>query len=183
MSVSSGVVSGRAWLLVFTGAIDAYDLQRLAAYVALLDVALAFASAEATAHSVSTITRRLADVEDTPETRASLALEELRNALGGVVGDADDRIVEWRAPAARVDARDRRAAKACQNVASDRGQSIRSALHYDRFDRPHRGFPVHSAGSWRRERRGGGARMRGRRPSEYQHRGATGGRARQGSTK
>jgi hypothetical protein len=74
---------GRAWLLVFTGMIDAYDLQRLVAYVALLDVALAFASAEAAAHVTTTLTRRLADVDDIPETRASLALEELRNVLGG----------------------------------------------------------------------------------------------------
>src|SRR5262245_17204235 len=72
---------GRAWLLVFTGAIDGYDLQRLVAYVALLDVALAFASAEAAAHVASTLTRRLADVEDTADTRASLALDELRGSL------------------------------------------------------------------------------------------------------
>jgi len=76
-------VNGRAWLLVFTGAMDAYDLQRLVAYVALLDVVLRSALAEATTRCVSTITKRLADVEDTPETRASLALEEIRNALGG----------------------------------------------------------------------------------------------------
>ena len=75
--------NGRAWLLVFTGAIDPYDLQRLAAYVALLDVALALASAAAASHSVAVITRRLADVEDAPETRASVALEELRLALHG----------------------------------------------------------------------------------------------------
>ena len=73
---------GRAWLLVFTGAIDAYDLQRLVAYVALLDVALAFAAADAAARVASTLTRRLADVEDAAETRASLALEELRGLLG-----------------------------------------------------------------------------------------------------
>jgi hypothetical protein len=75
--------TGRAWLLVFTGAIDAYDLQRLVAYVALLDVALAFASAEATMHCVSVITKRLAEIEDSPETRASLVLEELRDAIAG----------------------------------------------------------------------------------------------------
>jgi hypothetical protein len=75
---------GRAWLLVFTGAMDAYDLQRLSAYVALLDVALGFALAEATTQCVSAMMKRLADVEDAPETRASLALEELTNALGGV---------------------------------------------------------------------------------------------------
>jgi hypothetical protein len=74
---------GRAWLLVFTGAIDSYDLQRLVAYVALLDVALAVASAEAAAHITATLTRRLADVEDTADMRASLALEELRGVLGG----------------------------------------------------------------------------------------------------
>ena len=72
---------GRAWLLVFTGAIDAYDLQRLVAYVSLLDVALAFASADAAAHITMTLTRRLADGDDAAETRASLALDELRVAL------------------------------------------------------------------------------------------------------
>jgi hypothetical protein len=75
--------NGRAWLLVFTGAIDAYDLQRLVAYVALLDVAIAFALADATAQCLTRMTRRLAGIEDAPETRASLALEELRDALGG----------------------------------------------------------------------------------------------------
>ena len=74
--------SGRAWLLVFTGAIDVYDLQRLVAYVALLDVALSLASAEAASHVAATLTRRHADVEDAAETRASLALEELRGVLG-----------------------------------------------------------------------------------------------------
>jgi hypothetical protein len=74
--------NGRAWLLVFTGAIDAYDLQRLVAYVALLDVALSLASAEAATQVATALTRRLADVEDAPETRASLALEELRGVLG-----------------------------------------------------------------------------------------------------
>jgi hypothetical protein len=72
---------GRAWLLVFTGAIDAYDLQRLVAYVALLDVALAFASADAAARVTTTLARRLADVEDSVETRVTLALEELRGVL------------------------------------------------------------------------------------------------------
>jgi hypothetical protein len=70
--------TGRAWLLVFTGAIDAYDLQRLVAYVALLDVALAFALSDASAQVTSTLTKRLADVEDAAETRVGLALEELR---------------------------------------------------------------------------------------------------------
>jgi hypothetical protein len=74
---------GRAWLLVFTGAIDAYDLQRLVAYVSLLDVALALASAEAAAHVTATLTRRLADGDDAPDTRASLALDELRGVLAG----------------------------------------------------------------------------------------------------
>jgi hypothetical protein len=74
--------SGRAWLLVFTGAIGAYDLQRLDAYAALLDVALAFASAETSGRLVSSITRRLADSQEAPEVRAGHALEELRTALG-----------------------------------------------------------------------------------------------------
>jgi hypothetical protein len=73
--------TGRAWLLVFTGAIDSYDLQRLVAYVALLDVALAFASADASARVTTTLTRRLADVEDAADTRATLALEELRGVF------------------------------------------------------------------------------------------------------
>jgi len=73
---------GRAWLLVFTGAINAYDLQRLGAYVALLDVALALATAEITARIVSALTRRLADSEEAPEVRAGRALEELRILVG-----------------------------------------------------------------------------------------------------
>jgi len=73
---------GRSWLLVFTGAIDAYDLERLGAYVALLDVALAFATAETTARLVLSITRRLADIEEAPDVRAGHAMEELRTVLG-----------------------------------------------------------------------------------------------------
>lgn len=73
--------SGRAWLLVFTGAIDTYDLQRLNAYVALLDVALALGSAEAAAQMNMVMTRRLADLADAPETRATQALHELRSTL------------------------------------------------------------------------------------------------------
>jgi hypothetical protein len=73
---------GRAWLLVFNGAIDTYDLQRLSAYAAVLDVALGLATAEATARIVATITRRLADVEKTPDVRAGRALDELCSVLG-----------------------------------------------------------------------------------------------------
>jgi hypothetical protein len=73
---------GRAWLLVFTGAIDAFDLQKLVAYVSLLDIALALASAEAAVRITTTLTRRLAEVEDTAEARASVALEEVRGVLG-----------------------------------------------------------------------------------------------------
>ncbi len=128
--------NGRAWLLVFTGAIDPYDLQRLAAYVALLDVALALASAAAASHSVAVITRRLADVEDAPETRASVALEELRLALHGssasliVESSSGELLLRTSTPSIASD-------EGNQNVASDRGQSIRSALHYDRFHRTH----------------------------------------------
>jgi hypothetical protein len=73
--------SSHAWLVVFTGGIDVYDVQRLAAYVALLDVALALASAEAAVHVVSILTRCLAEIDDLPETRATAAVEELRGAL------------------------------------------------------------------------------------------------------
>jgi hypothetical protein len=73
---------GRAWLLVFTGTIGAYDLQRLDAYASLLDVALALASAETSSHVVSAITRSLSDDDETPEVRAGHALEELRTAIG-----------------------------------------------------------------------------------------------------
>jgi hypothetical protein len=72
---------GRAWLLVFTGAIDAHDLQRLVAYISLLDVALALGTAEAATQITTTLTRQLAEAEDTAEARASRALEELRSAL------------------------------------------------------------------------------------------------------
>ena len=74
--------TGRAWLLVFTGVIDAYDLQRLVAYVALLDLALAYSSSEAADQMTTAMTRRLADLGDAPETRATLALDDLRATLG-----------------------------------------------------------------------------------------------------
>ena len=73
---------GRAWLLVFTGVIGTYDLQRLGAYVALLDVALAFGSAEATSRLIAVITARLADVDQSPEVRVGRVLDELRTMIG-----------------------------------------------------------------------------------------------------
>jgi len=73
---------GRSWLLVFTGVIDSYDLQRLGAYVALLELALSLSATAVMTRVVTAVSRRLADVDGAPETRAGLALEELRTALG-----------------------------------------------------------------------------------------------------
>jgi len=72
---------GRAWLLMFTGAIDGYDLQRLSAYAGLLELALAVAMGAITNRVVSTVSRLLAD-EVSPETRAGRALEALRTTVG-----------------------------------------------------------------------------------------------------
>jgi hypothetical protein len=72
----------RSWLLVFTGAIDGYDLQRLGAYVALLELAIALSTSMMITRVVNTIVSRLGDLRQTPETRARNALEELRRALG-----------------------------------------------------------------------------------------------------
>ena len=47
----------RAWLLVFTGEIGAYDLQRISAYVALLDLALSLSTTSFTARILTAIKR------------------------------------------------------------------------------------------------------------------------------
>lgn len=75
--------NGRAWLLVFTGVIDAHDLPRLAAYVAILDVALSVALAETTTRLVTSMVKGLADTDESPEARVSAALEVVRTVLGG----------------------------------------------------------------------------------------------------
>ena len=72
---------GRSWLMVFTGEIGAYDLQRIGAYVALLDLALLVSTSAFTARITRTIAASLATL-DVPETQAARALEELRAALG-----------------------------------------------------------------------------------------------------
>jgi hypothetical protein len=72
---------GRSWLMVFTGEIGAYDLQRIGAYVALLDLALLVSTSAFTARITRTIAVSLATI-DVPETQAARALEELRAALG-----------------------------------------------------------------------------------------------------
>ena len=72
---------GRSWLMVFTGEIGAYDLQRIGAYVALLDLALLVSTSAFTARITRTIAVSLATI-DVPETQAGRALEELRAALG-----------------------------------------------------------------------------------------------------
>jgi hypothetical protein len=73
---------GPSWLLVFTGVIDGYDLQRLGAYVALLESALN-SSTMAAANSVAmAVSARLAGGESGAEARAARALEDLRRAVG-----------------------------------------------------------------------------------------------------
>jgi hypothetical protein len=74
--------NGRAWLLVFTGEIGAYDVQRLSAYVALLDLALSLATTAFTSRIVTAISGRLAIAGAVPEMQATQALEELRTSLG-----------------------------------------------------------------------------------------------------
>ena len=73
---------GRSWLLVLTGVIDGYDLQRLGAYAASLELALSLSAAAVATRVATAVSRRLANVEGTPEARAAQALEELRTALG-----------------------------------------------------------------------------------------------------
>ena len=73
---------GRSWLLVFTGEIGAQDLQRLGAYVSLLECALALATAEASSRVMVAVSRRLTDGDDQLEARAARALEELRLEVG-----------------------------------------------------------------------------------------------------
>jgi len=72
---------GRSWLTVFTGEIGEYDLQRIGAYVALLDLALSVSTSTLTARITRTIAASLATL-GVPETQAERALEELRAALG-----------------------------------------------------------------------------------------------------
>jgi hypothetical protein len=72
----------QSWLLVFTGAIDAYDLQRIGAYLALLELALALSTSMMTTRVVNSIGSRFSNFQQTPEMRARNALEELRRALG-----------------------------------------------------------------------------------------------------
>jgi hypothetical protein len=72
---------GRSWLMVFTGEIGAYDLQRIGAYVALLDLALSLSTSSFTARLTRAIAACLASLE-APEIQATRALEELRTALG-----------------------------------------------------------------------------------------------------
>lgn len=75
---------GRSWLLVITGGIGAQDLQRLGAYVAVLECALALATSEASVRVMSAVSRRLSDVEEPIEARASRALDDLRAEIGAV---------------------------------------------------------------------------------------------------
>jgi hypothetical protein len=72
----------RSWLLVFTGEISAYDVERIGAYLALLELALSFATTSFMARTTHAIGSRLAGMDVTPETQAMRALEELRTSLG-----------------------------------------------------------------------------------------------------
>jgi hypothetical protein len=62
--------------------IDGHDLQRLGAYLALLELALGLSTSVITTRVVNAIGSRLVDLQQTPDTRARNALEELRTALG-----------------------------------------------------------------------------------------------------
>jgi len=73
---------GRSWLLVFTGEISTQDLQRLSAYVALLECALSLATAEASARVLATVSRRLTDLNGSLDVRAARALDDLRMEVG-----------------------------------------------------------------------------------------------------
>jgi hypothetical protein len=75
---------GRSWLLVITGEIGAQDLQRLGAYVAVLECALALATSEASVRVMSAVSRRLSEVEEPIDARASRALEDLRAEIGAL---------------------------------------------------------------------------------------------------
>jgi len=73
---------GRSWLLVFTGEISTQDLQRLSAYVALLECALSLATAEASSRTLTAVSRRLTDMDGSLEVRATRALDDLRIEVG-----------------------------------------------------------------------------------------------------
>jgi hypothetical protein len=74
--------AGRSWLLVFTGAINGYDLQRLSAYVGLLELALSRSVSEVTTAVALEMNGRLAEAGGSRETRARRAIEALRTAVG-----------------------------------------------------------------------------------------------------
>jgi hypothetical protein len=73
---------GRSWLLVFTGEIGAYDLQRIGAYLALLELALSLSTTSFAGRIVTAIGGRLSGIDPAPETQATRALDEVRTALG-----------------------------------------------------------------------------------------------------
>ena len=71
-----------SWLMVFTGEIGDYDLQRIGAYVALLDLALSLSTSDVHRTNDEGDRGSSCDAGCTPETQATRALEELRTALG-----------------------------------------------------------------------------------------------------
>jgi hypothetical protein len=73
---------GRSWLLVFTGVMDSWDIQRLSAYVALLELSLSLSTNAAIARIVTAVSRCFASIDLAPQSSAGRALEELRIAVG-----------------------------------------------------------------------------------------------------
>jgi hypothetical protein len=82
----------RSWLLVFTGSIGAHDVDRLTAYAALLEMALALTTEAACTRAVAAVGYRLSDREYGIELRARHALGE----LCGVI-QADSAVLRWTA--------------------------------------------------------------------------------------
>jgi hypothetical protein len=75
-------VQGRSWLLVFIGAIDRYHLQRLGAYIGLLELALSLSVSVVTTDVALAISQQLSDVEVATDHRVRQALEQLRTTVG-----------------------------------------------------------------------------------------------------
>jgi hypothetical protein len=124
----------RSWLLVFTGEIGGYDLQRIGAYVALLDLALALSTTAFVARILMAIGGRLVGVDAPPETQAIRALEELRAALGATAAtltiESKNGVPMVRVACPAGASRGVFEAGAFRLVLVKRSET---ALHYDRF--------------------------------------------------
>ena len=123
---------GRSWLMVFTGEIGEYDLQRIGAYVALLDLALLVSTSAFTARITRTIaaSSRRRCSRDAGRTGSRGAARRARSCSS----DIDDRVEQWRAGDSA--SRHRRCigrARGRECVPTCPRQTIRTALHYDPF--------------------------------------------------